>query len=73
MELITIQEEFLQWQKDNGNAKYGFTDIYVNDNGKIKKQKTLAWTVNTTPEDWKQFCEETGREYEGEMKLFAIY
>lgn len=72
MELTEIQEEFLQWQKDNGKARYGLTDIYVNDNGKIKKEKKMAWTIKTSLEDWKDFCKATGKDYE-EIKLLSIY
>lgn len=62
------QEEFIQWMKDTGKAKYELTDVYL-DGKKIKK---MAWIIQTTPETWKEFCEVTGREYEGEVKLFAI-
>ena len=66
------QEEFIQWMKDAGRAKYELTDIHLNEDGEIKTIKKMAWVIKTTPEDWKEFCEVTGRRYEGEMKLLAF-
>lgn len=73
--LITdqIKDEYIQWLKDNGKLKQEPRDIYVNINGEMKIETRMAWTMNTSPQDWQDFCESTGREYEGEMKLLAIY
>lgn len=30
-----LQEEYIQWLKDNGKAEYNLTDVYYNDNGTI--------------------------------------
>ena len=65
-------DEFTQWQKDTGRIKYEPTDIYVNENGKIKVEKKMAWVMDTSPKDWREFCKETGRDYEG-VRLLAIY
>jgi hypothetical protein len=68
-----IMNEYLQWLKDTGKAKYELTNIYVNNNGEFKTIKKMAWVVKNTPEDWKEFCKETNKEYEGEIKLLACY
>ena len=67
-----LMEEYLQWQKDTGRFKQELTDVIVNDNGVIKTEKKMACVMKTTGNDWKEFCEDTGREYE-EYKLLAIY
>ena len=63
--------EYIKWQKDNGKAKYQLTTVVINDNGEIKTEKIMAWVMNTSPDDWKEFCKDTGKEYEGEVKLLA--
>ena len=68
-----VQNEYFQWLKDTGKAKYELTDVFVNNNGETKKEKKMAWIVNNSPEYWREFCEVTGREYEGEVSLLAIY
>lgn len=67
------KNDYLQWLKDTRKAKYGLTDVFVNINGEIKVEKRMAWTMNTSPEDWKEFCNTTGRGYMGEINLLAIY
>lgn len=57
------QSEYFQWLKDTGKGKYELTDIFINDNGEIKTEKRMACIIKTTPEDWKQFCKITGRDY----------
>ncbi len=66
-------DEFLQWQKDSGKAKYGLTDIYVNDNGKMSIEKRMAWIIKISPEDWKEFCNATNRECTGKIEFLAMY
>lgn len=34
-----LQEEYIQWLKDNGKAEYKLTDVYYNDNGTIRCKK----------------------------------
>jgi hypothetical protein len=67
------KEGYIQWLKDTGRMKYELTDIFINDNGEIKTEKKMAWVMKNTPGDWKKFCEETGKEYEGSVNLLAIY
>lgn len=73
MDLNLIREEFLQWQKDTGRSEYILTDIFVNDNNEMKTEKKMAWVVKTSPEDWIEFCKDTGRECKGTINLLAIY
>lgn len=61
--------EFIQWKKDTELVKHELIDIFVNDNGQIKTEKKMAQIVKTTPEDWKEFCKVTGREYDGKMYI----
>ncbi len=67
------KNDFLQWQKYTGRAKYELNDIFVNNIGEIKIEKMMSWTIKTSPEDWKEFCKDTNREYEGKINLLAIY
>jgi hypothetical protein len=67
------KEEFIQWLKDNGKMNYELTDVYVNNDGEIKLEKKMAWVAKTCSEDWRKFCKITGREYNGEINLLAIY
>jgi len=68
-----LMNEYLQWSKDTGRFKYKLTDVIVNDNGVIKIEKLMAWVMKTSPDDWREFCRDRGIEYEGEMKLLAMY
>ena len=63
-------DDFLQWMIEKGKAKRELTDIFINDNGEIKIEKKMAWVVKNTAEDWEDFCNDTGREYEF-VKLLA--
>lgn len=67
------KEDFIQWQKDTGRMKYELTDVFINDNGEIKIEKKMAWVSKTSPANWKEFCEATGREYKGFVNVLAIY
>jgi len=67
-----LMEEYIQWRKDTGKFRHELRDIIVNDNGVIKTEKKMACVINTSPEDWKEFCEDRDIEYEGEMKLLAM-
>lgn len=51
-----LQEEYIQWLKDNGKAEYNLTDVYYNDNVTIKSKKEMAWKFNSTPDDFWEFC-----------------
>jgi hypothetical protein len=64
-------DNFLQWQKDTGRMKYELTDIAINDNGNIKFEKQMVWVSHNTPDDWREFCKDTGRKYEGAYELIA--
>jgi len=68
-----LMDEYLQWSKDTGRFKHELTDVIVNDNGVIKTEKKMACVVNTSPDDWREFCMDRDMEYEGKMKLLAIY
>lgn len=65
--------EYMQWLKDTGRMKYELIDVIVNDNDNIKTEKKMVWVAHNTPNDWKEFCKATGREYVGEIQLLAIY
>lgn len=58
-----IQDEYWQWQKDTGKAQYKLIDVVVYDNGEITIVEKMAWIVNTSPNDWKEFCQATGKEF----------
>jgi len=68
-----LMEEYLQWSKDTGRFKHELTDVIVNDNGVIKTEKKMTGVVKTSPDDWREFCRDKGREYKGEYKLLAMY
>jgi len=68
-----IRKEYFQWLKDKGKTEQKLVDVFVNDNGEIKKEKQMTCVTKNLPEDWKEICENTGREYKGEIKLLAIY
>jgi hypothetical protein len=65
-------EDYFQWLKDKGKMKYELTDIFINKDGVLYKEERMAWCGKTSPEDYKEFCLETGREYEGEYKLLVF-
>lgn len=67
-----VQKEFIQWLKDKGKPITGLTDVFVNENGNIKTEKRMATTIHISPDDYKDFCKETGKDYEA-IKLIAIY
>ena len=64
--------EFRQWMVNKGKSKRELADVFINDNGEMKIEEKMVLVVETTPNDWKEFCEDTGREYE-EVDLLAIY
>jgi hypothetical protein len=53
-------EEYIQWLKDTDRMKYEMTDVFTNDNGQVKVEKKMAWVARTTPNDWEEFCKDTG-------------
>lgn len=61
--------DFRQWMIDKGKAKRELTNIMVNDNGSIKTEQKMAWVIKSSPENWREFCKDTKREYTGEIKL----
>ena len=67
------QNEFIQWLKDTRKPEYKLRDVFVNNNGEIKIEKKMALSINITPNDWKESCDVTGRDYRGEINLLAIY
>lgn len=64
------QEDYFQWAKETGRCKYQLTDVMVNRNGEFKLEKVMCWVLHTSPDDYKEFCKETGREFE-ETKVLA--
>lgn len=72
MNKTNLEEKFRQWMIAKGKAKHELTDIFINDNGNITKEKKMAWVMNITADDYKEFCDENGVDYE-EVKLLAIY
>ena len=67
-----IRKEYLQWLKDKDKTKQELVDVFVDVNGEIKTEKKMICIMKNSPEDWREFCEDTGREYKGEIKLLAI-
>ena len=72
MENQKDREDYFEWLKNKGKFKYELTDIFVEKNGVYRIEQKMAWCGTTSPEDYKAFCLETGREYEGEYKLLAF-
>ena len=66
------REDYFEWAKNKGKLKYQLADVFVNKDGVLQIEKKMAWCGTTSPEDYKAFCLETGREYEGEYKLLAF-
>lgn len=67
------KDDFRQWMVNKGKAKRELTDVFINNNGEISTEKKMCWVMNTSPEDWEDFCKDTGREYKGKIDLLAIY
>lgn len=67
------QNEYIQWLKNTGRSVYKLTDVYVMENEKVSIEKKMAWVSKVTPNDWYEFCKETGKNYEGEVNLLAMY
>lgn len=67
------KDDFFQWGKDTGKIKYELAKVLVNNNGVFEYENKMAWVLRTSPEDYKEFCEVTGRECEGEIILQVIY
>lgn len=65
-------EEYLEWAKANGKCNYELADVYIKDNGELKIEQKMCWVMKTSPDDYKQFCKETGREFE-EVKVLVYY
>jgi hypothetical protein len=61
--------EYLQWLKDKGKVKYELTDVYVKTDNGIHIEKRMAEIVTATDKDRKEFCKETGKEYEEKLVL----
>ncbi len=59
-----LQEEYIQWLKDNGKAEYKLTDVYYNDNGTIRCKKEMAWKFNSSPDDFWKFCKAKNISYD---------
>lgn len=68
----TLRNKYFQWAKDNGNARYELTDVFINDNGEFKKEKKMAWVLETNSVNWRKFCEETDSEWE-EVRLILKF
>ena len=64
-------DDFMKWMIEKGKAKRELTDVFTNDNGEIKIEKKMAWVIEITAEDWKDFYNDTRREYEY-TKLLVI-
>jgi len=63
--------EYIQWLKDTGRMKHELIDVIVNDDGNIQTEKKMAWVTHNTPNDWKEFCQDTNRKYEGITQSFS--
>jgi len=68
-----VKDEFIQWLKDTGRLEYKSSDVFVNNDGEMKIEKRMAWSMDITPKKWKEFCDITGIDYGGEINLLAIY
>lgn len=67
------KDDLFQWGKDNGKLKYELAKVLVNNNGVFEYEDKMVWVMRTSPEDYRKFCEDTGRGYEGEVVLQVIY
>lgn len=56
-----IIKEYFQWLKDTGRMEYKLTDVFINDDEVLKVEEQMAWVINATPDDWKEFMKEEGR------------
>lgn len=67
-----LEKNFRQWMIGKGKAKQELTDVFINNNGNIHTEKRMAWIIDVTPNDYKEFCDESNIDYE-EMILLAMY
>ncbi len=63
---------FYKWKKKSDDIKFDLMDVYKYNNGKIELIKGWAWVLHITPDDWKEFCEATDKEYENNNCLLFI-
>jgi hypothetical protein len=63
MNIQKDREDYFQWLKDTGKMKYELTDVFINKDGVLHNEKRMAWCGKTSPEDYREFCKETGREF----------
>jgi hypothetical protein len=63
MQIQKDREDYFEWLKDKGRMKRGLTEIFINKDGVLHTEMKMAWMCKTSPEDYKEFCKETGREY----------
>jgi len=71
---MTKQElwsDYINWLEMNGKATTGMNDVYMNNNGKIKVEKKMTTRIETSADDWFNFCKEKGYN-DGAHKLIAI-
>jgi len=65
-------DDYIEWQKNSGKLRYELTDVIINNNNEIKTEKKIAWVIDTSREDWKEFCKVTNRDYIGEICLLVL-
>lgn len=57
-------EDYKQWMISKGKARNELTNVYVIDNDEVKIEKKMACVVDVTEKNWKEFCNDTEREFE---------
>jgi len=54
-------KDYIEWLKDKGKAIYELSDIYINKEGILRKEKKMVWRIESTTEDYDEFCKETSK------------
>jgi len=67
------KDDFMDWCRNSGKMVEELRDILINDDGTIKTEKRMVCVLTTHPDDWEKFCRDTGRKYDGRIKLWAFY
>ena len=57
--------------KSKGRTKSGLVDVIVKDGDSFKMEKRDGKSIDITADDWKEFCDENGVEYD-KLELIAL-
>lgn len=61
---MNIKEKFIQWMESKDRVKQELVDVVVKDGNDFKIEKLKSGVIEITTNDWKEFCDEYGIEYE---------